>query len=113
MSVATDEQQPLLPPAALVSDAEIRDREHSRGHEPTDEENGLPADSETDVVVETKKERSWWTITWYTTLIVLGVFLVAMFIKGFIDADDVEVCIRPYHPKNGHSLSTSLTCGKP
>ena len=38
-----------------------------------------------------KKERTWWTIGWSIVWTVLGVFVLAVFIKGFIDADDVDV----------------------
>lgn len=37
-----------------------------------------------------------WTrrqIAVYSTLTLLGLFILAIFIKGFIDADDVEVCV--------------------
>jgi hypothetical protein len=37
-----------------------------------------------------------WTrrqIVVYSTLTLLGLFILAIFIKGFIDADDVEVCV--------------------
>ncbi|KAH9942810.1 mitochondrial carrier [Amylocystis lapponica] len=37
-----------------------------------------------------QKKRSWWTTGWYAVLAVLGAVLFALFIKGFIDADDVE-----------------------
>ncbi|KAI0710858.1 mitochondrial carrier [Earliella scabrosa] len=37
-----------------------------------------------------KKERTWWTIGWNIVWTVLGVFVLAVFIKGFIDADDVD-----------------------
>lgn len=38
-----------------------------------------------------EKKRSWWTIGWYAVFTVVGVVLLALFIKGFIEADDVEV----------------------
>ncbi|CAL1702562.1 unnamed protein product [Somion occarium] len=37
-----------------------------------------------------EKKRSWWSIGWYTVATVVGLFLLAIFIKGFIDADDVD-----------------------
>ncbi|KAH8105184.1 mitochondrial carrier [Cristinia sonorae] len=36
------------------------------------------------------KKASWWTIAWYIVLTGLAIFGLAIFIKGFIDADDVE-----------------------
>lgn len=38
-----------------------------------------------------RKGRDWRTIGWYTLLTILIVFTSAIFIKGFIDADDIEV----------------------
>lgn len=38
-----------------------------------------------------KQKRSWWSIGWYTVLTLAGAFLLAIFIKGFIDSDDVDV----------------------
>lgn len=66
-ATAIDERQPLL--VANEYDAE----------------NPAPED------ILPAKKRSWWTIGWYSTLSVLGVIAVVLFIKGFIDADDVEV----------------------
>ena len=36
-------------------------------------------------------KRSWWAIGWYTVLAAASILLLVLFIKGFIDADDVEV----------------------
>ena len=46
-----------------------------------------------------KEKRTWWTIGWYTVFAILGVFVAAVFVKGFIDADDVDV-----------SLNITLSC---
>ena len=78
----TDERQPLLPPAALADDAELPVH---------DEENPTPVEQDSELVTE-KKPRSWGTIAWYTFWTTLGIFFAVIFIKGFIDADDVEVC---------------------
>ncbi|TFK94462.1 hypothetical protein K466DRAFT_324632 [Polyporus arcularius HHB13444] len=40
-----------------------------------------------------EKQRTWWTIGWYAVFTVLGVLATAVFIKGFIDSDDVDVSI--------------------
>lgn len=81
--MSADERQPLLPPAALVSDQELHDEENpaNLAREPAED------------VEETKKKRSWWTILWYTVLGALGIFFAVLFIKGFIDADDVNVSL--------------------
>lgn len=42
-----------------------------------------------DAPPETK--RTWWTIFWYALFTTAGVVILGVFIKGFIDADDVEV----------------------
>ncbi|GJE99970.1 hypothetical protein PsYK624_162470 [Phanerochaete sordida] len=78
--MSADERQPLLPPAALVSDQELHDEENpaNLAREPAED------------VEETKTKRSWWTILWYTVLGALGIFFAVLFIKGFIDADDVN-----------------------
>ena len=81
---AIDERQPLLPPAALASDVEVP------GH---DEENPVVAQQ---LQESPKQKRSWWTIGWYTVLAAFGIFFTVLFIKGFIDADDVEVRLQPY-----------------
>ena len=87
MTVAgEDERQPLLPPAAIAPEDELH-------QQPVDEEAIAPADEE--AVEDIKEERTYWGIAWRITLVVLGVFFTVLFIKGFIDADDVEVCQRP------------------
>lgn len=77
-----DERQPLLPPAALLDEPVLAIH---------DEENPL-VEQDAEIPPE-KGQRSWWTIAWYTLFTVVGILLLALFIKGFIDADDVEVCI--------------------
>lgn len=49
------------------------------------------ADDDDDTPPDVQKKASWWTTAWYTVLGVLGVLFAVIFIKGFIDADDVEV----------------------
>ena len=70
-----------MPPAALVSDQEVHDEENPENlaREPVKD------------VEERKRKRSWWTILWYTVLTGLGIFFAVIFIKGFIEADDVDV----------------------
>ena len=73
MSSDANERQPLLPSAAVDKDQEIE------GSEIPAKDDVLP------------KERSWSTIIWYTVLTALGIFFAVLFIKGFIEADDVNV----------------------
>lgn len=79
---AAGERQPLLPPTALVSDQEVHDEENpgNLAREPTKD------------VEEPRKKRSWWKVFWYTVLGGFGIFFAVLFIKGFIEADDVHVC---------------------
>ena len=76
MSSDANERQPLLPPAAVASDQEIEGTE-------------VPVKDD----VPPKEKRSWWTIMWYTVLAALGIFFTVLFIKGFIEADDVNVSL--------------------
>jgi len=34
-----------------------------------------------------------WTVLWYTILVVVGTLILVLFIKGFIDAGDVNVSL--------------------
>lgn len=66
----SDERQPLLVDASNLDD-----------------------DAEAAILLEDAppaKKRSWWMIGWYTILTAAGILLLVLFIKGFIDADDVE-----------------------
>lgn len=38
-----------------------------------------------------KQKRTWWGIFWQVFFALAGIAISAVFIKGFIDADDVEV----------------------
>ncbi|OCH85854.1 mitochondrial carrier [Obba rivulosa] len=64
-----DEHQPLLDHAEPVGD---------------------PESQVVDDAAAPAKARSWWVVAWYAVLTALGIFLLAMFVKGFIDADDTE-----------------------
>lgn len=75
------ERQPLLPPPEPVSDQDIHDEENPEN---------LASETAKDID-EPKRKRSWWAILWYTILAGLGIFLTVIFIKGFIEADDVDV----------------------
>lgn len=73
----TQGEPPISPPAA-------------------DERQPLLAGAEGDVEEQfddapPEKKRTWWTYGWYAVLTILGGVALGFFIKGFIDADDVEV----------------------
>jgi hypothetical protein len=72
MRIDPDEQEPLLP--SQLQDVR-QDEEHSQVL--------------TEEAVRTKT--IFWKIVWYTFLSLVTVFFLALFIKGFIDADDVDV----------------------
>lgn len=78
-TVGNDERQPLLPPTVLVNDQEVHDEENPSNLARNDDDE------------EPKRKRSWWSIFWYTLLAALGVFYAVLFIKGFIEARDVNV----------------------
>ena len=92
MPAGEDERQPLLPPAALASDSELHARPHAQ-----DEESPIAADaagsSDSSDVVEIKTERTWWDVAWRVALTGLAVFFTVLFVKGFIDAKDVNVSV--------------------
>lgn len=51
------------------------------------------------------KKRSPWKMAFYAALTLIGVALVALFIKGFLDADDVEVGGLPSaRPADSHDV---------
>lgn len=85
-----DERQPLLPPAALASTPLLKPTDAPPSYTNDEENQVTEAEAEAEVV-EVKQKRSWWSIAWYTLLTGLGIFFAVLFIKGFIEADDVEV----------------------
>lgn len=94
MSTASAERQPLLPPTVLLSDAQVHERLPLRDEEATTPQQpeiaaAVDGPGQDEVVQAKKKTRG--EIAWRIVLWVLGAFLLALFIKGFVDADDVEV----------------------
>ncbi|KAJ8497038.1 hypothetical protein ONZ51_g750 [Trametes cubensis] len=63
-SVPTDEREPLLNRESQIEAGEA--------------------------AVAPEKKRSWWTIGWYAAFTITGAVLLGLFVKAFIDADDVE-----------------------
>lgn len=87
-SITNPEAQPLLSPSQppTYHGEPIQDPCIADG---SDEESGhatLVADD-----VETSKTRSWPTIAFQSVIVLSSLIVVGLFIKGFIDADDVEV----------------------
>ena len=60
-----------------------------------DNEAAQPEDDTATTAPSPEKRRTWWQIGWYTTLWLLAGLVAVVFVKGFIDADDVEVCLQP------------------
>jgi hypothetical protein len=81
------EEQPLLssskPPSYHDSSLESSSR--------TPDEEALILIDEDDISNSPKEPWTRTQITVYGVLTLLGLFILAIFIKGFIDADDVEV----------------------
>ena len=51
-----------------------------------------PSDLKVNITSDERPERrSRWTIAWFISLTVSGLLLLAVFVRGFIDADDVDV----------------------
>ena len=46
-----------------------------------------------------QEQRTWWTVAWYIVFALFGVLVVAVFVKGIVDSDDVDV-----------SLNITLSC---
>ena len=64
--------------------------------ERTDEDSEAVREVEEGAVPPTpvpEKKRTWWQIMWNIVLALLAIFVAVVFIKGFIDADDIEVSI--------------------
>jgi hypothetical protein len=84
---STDERRPLLPPPTTGQGAPAPGPE--RDTHDADEE--LPTDAAPSAPVARKL--SLWVVLIYTVLTLAIIAGVAVIIKGFIDADDVEVCV--------------------
>ncbi|TBU27409.1 hypothetical protein BD311DRAFT_797734, partial [Dichomitus squalens] len=73
---------------------------------PTDERAPLldreaRAEAGEDLTFSSRRARKW-TLAWYTVFTILGVLVVAVFDKGIVDSDDVEIlgrlqCREPRH----------------
>ena len=74
-----DERSPLL----------TRTEEDARA---VREEEGAIATEETEAAPSPEKKRTWWQFGWTVVWSALAIFVAVVFVKGFIDADDVEVC---------------------
>jgi hypothetical protein len=85
---STDERRPLLPPPTTGQGAPAPGPERDT-HADGDEE--LPTDAAPSAPVARKL--SLWVVLLYTVLTLAIIAGVAVIIKGFIDADDVEVCV--------------------
>ena len=43
-----------------------------------------------------QEKRTWWTVAWYIVFALFGVLVVAVFVKGIVDSDDVDVSLSFY-----------------
>lgn len=83
-NLATDERAPLLvPPPALTADASIRSHDPEAGADPALAAHEAPP----------APRAPWtpWTIFWTALVWGAGLVGLVLLIKGFIEADDVEV----------------------
>ncbi|CCL98875.1 uncharacterized protein FIBRA_00882 [Fibroporia radiculosa] len=72
-------------------------------------------DEETADPVEVEKKTNWWTIGWYAVIAALCATTLGLFIKGFIDADDVDVrtlCARTTSTKLEGVFAIQFDLGK-
>ncbi|KAG8215691.1 hypothetical protein J3R82DRAFT_7565 [Butyriboletus roseoflavus] len=87
-STANPEAQPLLSPfkPPTYHDEPVQDPSRPAGGSDEESNDTLVADD-----ADAPKPRSWSTIAFQFVVVLLSLTVVALFIKGFIDADDVEV----------------------
>ena len=86
-SVPTDEREPLLNRESQIEAGEA--------------------------AVAPEKKRSWWTIGWYAAFTIAGAVLLGLFVKAFIDADDVEVSILADLSRPGYCSHCAWCCTQP
>ena len=96
MSSLTDdpERQPLLPPRP-----QSVERSQTTGNVTTTVTNDdeLPIDADADTSKPDFEEKAnLSTILWYTIWVTAGILILVFFIKGFIDAGDVDVSLLQY-----------------
>ncbi len=82
------ERQPLLSPQQLNVD----NPEASGSVAATDPTDDLATDADV-LRPEVERKTYPWTVLWYTILVVAGTLILVLFIKGFIDAGDVDVSL--------------------
>jgi hypothetical protein len=82
------ERQPLLSPQQLNAD----NPEASGSVTATDPADDLATDADV-LRPEVPRTTYLWTVLWYTILVVVGTLILVLFIKGFIDAGDVDVSL--------------------
>ena len=96
MSTSLDdaERQPLLSP----QQRSIDDSQNIENVAATLTPDDSPTDPTLDVTKPDLEVKTYlWTVLWYTILVVAGVFILVFFIKGFIDAGDVDVSLYLSH----------------
>ena len=97
-----DERSPLL----------TRTEEDARAVR--EEEGVVATDQETEAAPSPEKKRTWWQFGWTVVWSALAIFVAVVFVKGFIDADDVEVCLalaRLCHFFRAFQQRRTITCG--
>ena len=96
MSTSLDdaERQPLLSPQQQSVD----DSQNSGNVAATVTPDDPPSDANLNVTKPDLEVKTYlWTVLWYIILVVAGVVILVFFIKGFIDAGDVDVSLYLSH----------------
>jgi hypothetical protein len=90
MSTLTDdpERQPLLPPQRQDVD-NTQTAENVTATVPSDD---LPTNGDA-AKPDIERKTDLWTVLWYIIWISAGILILVFFIKGFIDAGDVDVSL--------------------
>jgi hypothetical protein len=98
-------QRDLEGGGTLDERAPLLSHDAARQHTPTPSESG-------DIIDPDKATSKTWYYVWRGLLAVFAILVVAVFVKGWIEADDVDVCIsqpsRYIRTAKAHSLQHSL-----
>ena len=110
MSATASERQPLLPPTVLLNDTEVHERRPLHDEEATTpQQPDAPVDEEVQGEVVLTKRLTRGQIIWRVFLWSLLAFFLGLFIKGFIDADDVKVRLSASNRLSGSLLISMQT----
>lgn len=104
MSATNPEAQPLLSSSVprTYHDEPIQGPSQAGGGSDEESNDTLVGDD-----ASAPKTTSWSTIAFQSVIVILSLIVVGLFIKGFIDADDIEVWFRlEWRSRDTYSWST-------